>query len=107
MKLIRFGAPGAEKAGLLLDDGTRVDASSFGSDWDERFLGSDGLLRLEAWARERADSLPRVPKGDASTRAPSARRRPGFSAPGFPNRMSFIRRLPARGASGPPPPPRR
>ena len=64
MKLIRFGAPGAEKPGLLLDDGARVDASSFGSDWDERFLGSGGVARLEAWARERAASLPRVPEGE-------------------------------------------
>lgn len=64
MKLIRFGAPGAEKPGLILGDGARVDASAFGSDWDERFLGSDGLLRLEAWARERAASLPRVPESE-------------------------------------------
>ena len=64
MKLIRFGAPGAEKPGLILGDGARVDASAFGSDWDERFLGSDGLLRLEAWAREHAASLPRVPESE-------------------------------------------
>jgi 2-keto-4-pentenoate hydratase/2-oxohepta-3-ene-1,7-dioic acid hydratase in catechol pathway len=64
MKLIRFGAPGAEKPGLILGDGTRVDASAFGSDWDERFLGSDGLVRLEAWAREHAHTLPRVPEGE-------------------------------------------
>ena len=57
MKLIRFGAPGAEKPGLILGDGARLDAPAFGSDWDERFLGSDGLLRLEAWAREQAAKL--------------------------------------------------
>ena len=50
MKLIRFGAPGAEKPGLVLGNGARVDASSFGSDWDERFFGSDGLARLGAAA---------------------------------------------------------
>jgi 2-keto-4-pentenoate hydratase/2-oxohepta-3-ene-1,7-dioic acid hydratase in catechol pathway len=64
MKLIRFGEPGAEKPGLILGDGARVDASAFGSDWDERFFGSDGLARLEAWARERAARLPRVPAGE-------------------------------------------
>jgi 2-keto-4-pentenoate hydratase/2-oxohepta-3-ene-1,7-dioic acid hydratase in catechol pathway len=60
MKLIRFGPPGAEKPGLLLGDGARTDASAFGSDWDEAFLGSDGPRRLAEWARDRAASLPRV-----------------------------------------------
>jgi 2-keto-4-pentenoate hydratase/2-oxohepta-3-ene-1,7-dioic acid hydratase in catechol pathway len=60
MKLIRFGAPAAEKPGLLLADGTRLDASAFGEDWDERFLGGDGLARLAAWARAHAASAPRV-----------------------------------------------
>jgi 2-keto-4-pentenoate hydratase/2-oxohepta-3-ene-1,7-dioic acid hydratase in catechol pathway len=64
MKLIRFGAPGAEKPGLILGDGARVDASAFGADWDERFFGSDGLARLEAWAREHAPRAPRVPGGE-------------------------------------------
>ena len=64
MKLMRFGAPGAEKPGLLLGDGTRVDASSFGSDWDERFFASNGLVRLDAWARENAARAPRVPEGE-------------------------------------------
>ena len=64
MKLIRFGAPAAEKPGILLGDGTRVDASSLGSDWDERFFGSDGLLRLAAWARDHAGKAPRVPESE-------------------------------------------
>jgi 2-keto-4-pentenoate hydratase/2-oxohepta-3-ene-1,7-dioic acid hydratase in catechol pathway len=64
MKLIRFGKPGAEKPGLLLKDGARADASAFGSDWDEAFLGSDGLVRLSAWARDRAATAPRVPEGE-------------------------------------------
>ena len=38
MKLIRFGAPGAEKPGLLAPDGARVDASAFGEDWNEAKL---------------------------------------------------------------------
>jgi 2-keto-4-pentenoate hydratase/2-oxohepta-3-ene-1,7-dioic acid hydratase in catechol pathway len=61
MKLIRFGLPGAEKPGLVLPDGARVDASAFGSDWDERFLGGDGLARLAAWARDHAARAPGVP----------------------------------------------
>jgi 2-keto-4-pentenoate hydratase/2-oxohepta-3-ene-1,7-dioic acid hydratase in catechol pathway len=61
MKLIRFGKPGAEKPGLLLADGARVDASAFGHDWNEAFLGSGGLARLAAWARDHAATAPRVP----------------------------------------------
>lgn len=62
MRLIRFGEQGAERPGLLLADGTRVDASRFGEDWDERFLGSEGLARLAAWAGRHAAAAPRVPE---------------------------------------------
>ena len=60
MKLIRFGTPGAEKPGLLLDDDTRVDTSGFGSDYDEAFIGTDGIERLEKWVRAERARLPRV-----------------------------------------------
>jgi len=64
MKLIRFGPSGAEKPGLILKDGAPVDASAFGSDWDERFLGGDGILRLADWARDHGRTAPRVPEGE-------------------------------------------
>ncbi len=60
MKLIRFGNAGAEKPGLLLEDGRRIDASAFGQDYDEAFFGGDGLERLAAWAAANADSAPVV-----------------------------------------------
>lgn len=60
MKLIRFGPPGAERPGLQLADGTRIDASGFGEDWGERFLEQDGLRRLAAWAASHAAQAPRV-----------------------------------------------
>ena len=62
MKLIRFGAPGADKPGLILHDGTRIDASAFGEDYDERFFAADGLQRLQAWASANAASAPHVPE---------------------------------------------
>jgi 2-keto-4-pentenoate hydratase/2-oxohepta-3-ene-1,7-dioic acid hydratase in catechol pathway len=65
MKLIRFGTPGNEEPGLQLDDGRRIDASGFGSDWNEAFFGGDGLERLKAWADANAASAPTV---DASVR---------------------------------------
>ncbi len=59
MKLIRFGDPGSEKPGVLLD-GKRVDASGFGSDYNEAFFGGDGLTRLAAWVKANGASAPRV-----------------------------------------------
>jgi len=60
MKLIRFGNAGAEKPGLLLEDGRRIDASAFGQDYDEAFFGGDGLERLAAWATANAATAPVV-----------------------------------------------
>jgi len=63
MKMIRFGEPGREKPGLQLEDGTRIDASGFGSDYGEAFFGGDGLARLRQWAAANAAGAPRVPAG--------------------------------------------
>ena len=60
MKLIRFGPAGREKPGLQLADGARIDASSFGEDWGERFLETDGLARLARWSADNAAKAPRV-----------------------------------------------
>jgi 2-keto-4-pentenoate hydratase/2-oxohepta-3-ene-1,7-dioic acid hydratase in catechol pathway len=60
MRLIRHGAPGAEKPGVLLSDGTRIDASAFGEAWDERFFAADGLVRLAEWVRREATRAPRL-----------------------------------------------
>jgi 2,4-diketo-3-deoxy-L-fuconate hydrolase len=61
MKLIRFGDRGQEKPGLQLVDGTRIDASGFGADWDERFFAGDGIVWLSEWARSNAARAQRVP----------------------------------------------
>ena len=61
MKLIRHGELGKEKPGVLLGDGVRIDASSFGSDYDEAFFRSGGLDSLAAWLKANAASAPRVP----------------------------------------------
>ena len=42
MKLIRFGDPGQEKPGVILQDGTRIDASGAGPDYGEDFLKTAG-----------------------------------------------------------------
>ncbi|MBW8768203.1 MAG: fumarylacetoacetate hydrolase family protein, partial [Gemmatimonadetes bacterium] len=60
MKLIRFGAAGQERPGVILADGRRVDASGFGQDWDERFFGGDGLARLAQWQAAEGERAPVV-----------------------------------------------
>jgi 2-keto-4-pentenoate hydratase/2-oxohepta-3-ene-1,7-dioic acid hydratase in catechol pathway len=49
MKLIRFGASGAEKPGIETIDGRRLDVSPFGEDYNEAFFGTDGPSRLAKW----------------------------------------------------------
>ncbi len=61
MKLIRFGATDEEKPGLLLQDGTRVDVSALGVDYNEAFFAG-GLRELEKWSQSHGSSAPRVPQ---------------------------------------------
>lgn len=73
MKLIRFGEQGKEKPGLQLSDGSRIDASGFGGDYDEAFFASGGLAGLASWLKSNQSSAPRVA---ASARLGSAVCRP-------------------------------
>jgi len=45
MKLIKFGEPGKEKTGVIINN-KRYDTSGFGEDYNERFFETDGLSRL-------------------------------------------------------------
>jgi len=60
MKLIRFGGPGKERPGLIMEDAARLDVSSCVQDYDEAFFANDGLTRLKQWLKENATSAPRV-----------------------------------------------
>ena len=62
MKLIRFGKVESEKPGVQLDNGQKIDVSAFGSDYDEKFFGSEGPKRLEDWLSDHQDKCP--PIGD-------------------------------------------
>lgn len=61
MKILRFGEPGKEKPGVLLN-GDIVDVSSFGQDYTEEFLAADGLNRLSTWLKTNGATLPKVDK---------------------------------------------
>ena len=60
MKLIRFGAVGREKPGVQLANGTKLDVSNFGSDYDETFFGNNGIEKLAEWLQTNQDSCPEI-----------------------------------------------
>ena len=60
MKLIRFGAINEEKPGLILADGTKLNVSAFGHDYDESFFGENGLEKLQSWLKKNLDNCPVV-----------------------------------------------
>jgi 2,4-diketo-3-deoxy-L-fuconate hydrolase len=61
MKILRFGEPGKEKPGVLVN-GEMFDVSAFGEDFNEDFLATNGLDRLSKWLKSNA-SLPKVAAG--------------------------------------------
>jgi len=70
MKLIRFGEPGAEKPGVIINE-KYFDVSALVSDYNEEFFGGDGLAKLQQ-AIETAD----LPEVDQSVRLGAALARP-------------------------------
>jgi 2,4-diketo-3-deoxy-L-fuconate hydrolase len=70
MKLIRFGEPGAEKPGVIIN-GNYFDVSALVSDYNEEFFGGDGLEKLKKDI-ESAD----LPEVDKSVRLGAALARP-------------------------------
>lgn len=61
MKLIRYGISGKEKPGVQLTDGSRIDISSFGEDFDEIFFGTGGVERLSEWLKENQSYCKNIP----------------------------------------------
>ncbi|WP_299547035.1 fumarylacetoacetate hydrolase family protein [Seonamhaeicola sp.] len=60
MKLIRFGTAGEEKPGVQLANGTKIDVSGFGSDYDEAFFGNEGIEKLVKWLETNQDACPKI-----------------------------------------------
>ncbi|SFW57385.1 2-keto-4-pentenoate hydratase/2-oxohepta-3-ene-1,7-dioic acid hydratase (catechol pathway) [Sinomicrobium oceani] len=60
MRLFRFGPEGEEKPGVELQDGTALDVSAFGQDYDEDFFAGDGVRKLGAWLEQHKDNCPVV-----------------------------------------------
>ena len=74
MKLVRFGAPGSERPGIMTKDGKRKDCSSLVPDYDRAFLDGGGLDRLR---RELDSSVNDLPDVDKSARWAAPIARPG------------------------------
>ena len=72
MKLFRFGEPGSEKPGVVMEDGHRADVSSIIGDYDGAFFSNGQLGKLRNIVRQSADLLPEVP-ADARIGPPVAR----------------------------------
>ena len=60
MKLIRFGTINAEKPGVQLTNGIRLDVSAFTSDYNEEFFGNNGIQKLKKWLEFKLDTCPIV-----------------------------------------------
>ncbi|PIB30420.1 ureidoglycolate lyase [Maribacter sp. 4U21] len=60
MKLIRFGKVGKERPGVQLKDGSQINVSGFGQDYDEHFFGNDGIEQLKKWLDTNKDSCPKI-----------------------------------------------
>src|SRR6185436_11410406 len=71
MKLIRFGEPGKEKPGVILDEGY-YDVSALTEDYNERFFEEDGLSLLQKFIAKNKKDLPAVSK-DIRLGSPIAR----------------------------------
>ncbi|BAU52633.1 fumarylacetoacetate hydrolase family protein [Mucilaginibacter gotjawali] len=69
MKLIRFGEPGKEKTGVIVND-KKYDTSAFGEDYGEAFFETDGLNRLSYFIED--NLLTEIPV-DARLGCPLAR----------------------------------
>lgn len=63
MKLIRYGAAGKEKTGVIINE-TKYDTSAFGEDYNEAFFENDGLNRLKKFLADNEGKLPKVADGE-------------------------------------------
>lgn len=72
MKLLRFGAAGKERPGVMIND--RIfDVSAFGEDYDEAFFGSDGPARLKTWLGANESGLTSINADSTRIGAPFLR----------------------------------
>src|SRR5271156_3664525 len=62
MKLIRYGEPGQEKPGVIIDD-RKYALPKYIGDYDRDFFGGDGLKKLSAYIAGNKNDLVPIPDG--------------------------------------------
>jgi len=73
VKLIRVGASGQEKPGVLVNENQYIDLSDVVTDFDEKFFGSDGLNRIQSVVKERIENKQYKDLGSQRLGSPIAR----------------------------------
>ncbi|GGC62348.1 ureidoglycolate lyase [Pedobacter quisquiliarum] len=63
MKLIRWGAEGSEKTGVIIAD-YWYDTSAMGTDYNEAFFANDGLEKLDQFLKDNEGKLPEIDKSE-------------------------------------------
>jgi 2-keto-4-pentenoate hydratase/2-oxohepta-3-ene-1,7-dioic acid hydratase in catechol pathway len=58
MRLIRLGAPGRERPGVIMPDGTRLDVSEHIQDYTPEFFAAGGLERLKTLITQHGKDCP-------------------------------------------------
>lgn len=71
MKLIRFGKPGKERPGVVIEN-SYYDAATFGEDYNEHFFETNGLVRLQQYISYNKKNLQPLPE-DTRIGSPIAR----------------------------------
>lgn len=61
MKLLRFKDGDTVRTGIQKEDGTRLDTSAFGQDYNEDFLANNGITKLAEWLKTNEDKCPSIP----------------------------------------------
>jgi len=61
MKLIRYGAPGYEKPGIMIGD-KKYSLPGFEDDFDAEFFGGDGIARLSDYLKDNRNKPEVLPK---------------------------------------------
>ena len=64
MRLVRFGAKGKEKPGILTGENTRLDLSGHFADWNSAFFAENGLQILAEVVASQAGSLAIMPEAE-------------------------------------------
>ena len=71
MKLIRYGDPGREEPGVILDDGRQLDTAGQFSDYDEAFFAFGGMEALRAWVEDGCPDAEEIPPEELEAPPPA------------------------------------